>query len=110
MAGIAHEVAEHIEARQTMTTFRIETLRTLSAGLSNMTEDTALRKVLSDLADDFRFSDPISGAATADIEQELENSLRELSGKLSGGNATLEEVQKLRKLLEQQNTLCKAGK
>ena len=96
-----------IEVRQTMTTSRIETLRTLSAGLSNMTEDTALRKVLSDLADDFRFSDPVSGAATADIEQELENSLRELSGKLSGGNATLEEVQKLRKLLEQRNALLR---
>ena len=109
-ADIAHEAAERIEVRQTMTTSRIETLRTLSAGLSNMTEDTALRKVLSDLADDFRFSDPVSGAATADIEQELENSLRELSGKLSGGNATLEEVQKLQKLLEQRNALCKAGK
>ena len=109
-ADIAHAAAEHIEAQQTMTTSRMETLRTLSAGLPNMTEDTALRKVLSDLADDFRFSDPVSGAATADIEQELENSLRELSGKLSGGSVTLEDVQKLRKMLEQRNALCKARK
>ena len=64
----------------------------------------------SNPAEDFRFSDPVSGAATADMEQELETSLRELSGKLSGGSVTLEDVQKLRKMLEQRNALCKARK
>jgi hypothetical protein len=109
-ADVARDVVQKSEESQKAVTSRMMQMRTLSAGLPAMAEDSALKKALADLAEDFRFSDPVSSDATADVEKELESKLREVSGKLTGGSMTLDEVQTIRKLLAQRNVMCKAGK
>lgn len=109
-ADVARDVVQKSETNQKAKVSWMENMRTLSAGLPAMAEDSALKQALSDLAEDFRFSDPVSSDATADVEKELESKLREISGKLTSGSVTLDEVQTIRKLLAQRNVMCKAGK
>ena len=109
-ADVARDVVQKSETNQKAKVSWMENMRTLSAGLPAMAEDSALKKALADLAEDFRFSDPVSSDATAAAENELESKLREVSGKLTSGSVTPDEVQTIRKLLAQRNVMCKAGK
>ena len=109
-ADVARDVVQKSETNQKAKVSWMENMRTLSAGLPAMAEDSALKKALADLAEDFRFSDPVSSDATAVAENELESKLREVSGKLTSGSVTPDEVQTIRKLLAQRNVMCKAGK
>lgn len=109
-ADVARDVVQKSETNQKAKISWMENMRTLSAGLPAMAEDSALKKALADLAEDFRFSDPVSSDATAAVEKELESKLREVSGKLTSGSVIPDEVQTIRKLLAQRNVMCKAGK
>jgi hypothetical protein len=70
------------------------------------------KKALHDLADEFRYSDPVSSEALKDIESELENQVGELQNVVIA-----EDIEKIITLankinitLTERNRLCKLGK
>ena len=85
-------------------------LRSLSASLPSLTEDPSLKRALSDLAERFRFSDPVGSTATADIEYKLKCDLQSLSEKVSNGLADETTIKSIQNDLAMRNEICKANK
>lgn len=53
-------------------------LQSMTAALAGQCEDSELKKLLQKVADEFRFSDPVSADATMALESELKNQAREI--------------------------------
>jgi len=64
-----------------------------------------MKKSLDDLAEAFRFSDPVSSDATQKLEMKLEVLLDELQE-----NCTADMAKKIENVLKERNQLCKLNK
>ena len=88
------------------------TLRSLVYPLPEMCSDEAVKKKLQNLADEFRYSDPVSADALRDIEKELEEMVAELQIAVSEDNTV--EINsltvKINATLTERNRLCKLNK
>ena len=87
-------------------------LRSLIYSLPSQCEDTEANKVLQELSDDFRYSDPVSSTALKDIETDLENMVAQLQTAVTSENKTdiLSLAKKTKTLLTERNRLCKLNK
>ena len=90
----------------------ITTLRSLVYPLAGRCADTDAKAVLTELADEFRYSDPVSGDALKTVETELETAVAVLQEVVSAGTAEqiTNECGKVSKLLAERNRLCKLNK
>jgi hypothetical protein len=88
------------------------TLRSIVYPLADMCSDENAKKALQDLADEFRYSDPVSSESLKDIESELENQVGELQLAVTEGKAEniLSLCKKIKITLTERNRLCKLGK
>jgi signal transduction histidine kinase len=88
------------------------TLRSIVYPLADMCSDMKAKKALHDLADEFRYSDPVSSEALKDIESELENQVGELQSAVTEGNVEYIILfsKKIKTTLTERNRLCKLGK
>ena len=90
----------------------MQSLQALSAGLADQCPDESLKKDLQKLADEFKYSDPVSSDATIAMEAELGTQLQELKNAL--GNGDMETARsfcgKLLSGLSERNRICKLGK
>lgn len=88
------------------------TLRSVVYSLPAQCEDSEANKVLQELADDFRYSDPVSSNALKDIETDLENMVAQLQIAVTDENKTniLSFAKKTKNLLTERNRLCKLNK
>lgn len=111
-ADMARNEVERIEEEQIKNTETIKNLRIRSANAVNMTNDSILKKELEKLADDFRYSDPMSVGPVAEIDFNIEITFSELEKELNAGNAdsALSVCQKLRTDISQRNIICKNSK
>lgn len=87
-------------------------LQSMSASLVKQCEDEETKKVIQNIADEFRFSDPVSNDQTKEIEGELKTQLSEIQkAVIDGAN---EDVVKLCKqisvTLAERNRICKLEK
>ena len=62
------------------------TLRSLVYPLAGKCSDPEAKKALTEMADGFYYSDPVSGSALKTIESELEEMVSELLAVVSNGN------------------------
>lgn len=87
-------------------------LQALSASLAGQCGDEGLKKALKELADDFRYSDPVTSENTAEAEAELKNGVRDLQQALGEGDTEGAEALcgKLRERLKERNRLCMLNK
>ena len=96
-------------ARITVATkmFRLE----ISSVVDNC-QDAQLKKALEKLAEDIRFSDPVSSPATEAAEAQLFDEMRLLKGlvELNQVENSLTQIRKITNLLAERNRLCKAFK
>ena len=110
-ADAAREEVERQEERVIRDTSAMQGLRARSAALAGACPP-ALAGPVGKLADDLRFSDPVSSPATASLEGELGALLDRLEGAVAAGDG--EQVQDLCRqagqLLDQRNRLCKLNK
>lgn len=87
-------------------------LRAATDSLPGKCGDVETKRMLSDLAEAFRYSDPVSSDALKNIEAELEAGVCELKEAVERGNS--DEISKLCSkavgLLEERNRLCKRSK
>ena len=103
-------VRQDVQVKQTTSNMR--SLQAVSAGLADQCSDEALKKDLKKLADEFKFSDPVSSAATSALEADLDAQLRELKNALGNGDygTAKSYCDKLLSGLSERNRICKLGK
>ena len=109
-ADIARDEVQRVEFEQKKDTSAMTSLKSISASLIPLTSAVALQKQLEQLAEDFRYSDPVSSDALTTVETELSSMLNQLQNHLEQNTATSEEITALQKKLAQRNALCKANK
>lgn len=90
----------------------ITTLRSLVYPLAVRCNDADAKAALTELADEFRYSDPVSNDVLKTIETELETAVAKLQEAVSAGNAEqiTGECRKVSELLTERNRLCKLNK
>lgn len=87
-------------------------LQSLTASLPGMCQDAELKKILQDLADDFKYSDPVSSEGTKEAEAELKFMVNEIQRALVDGDTKAVQSFCLRAKagLVERNRVCKLGK
>ena len=103
-------VRQDVQVKQNISNMR--SLQAMAAGLPGQCSDEFLKKDLQKLADEFKFSDPVSSPATAAMEMELGTQLQQLKGALNSGdyNTARTFCEKLLSGLSERNQACKLGK
>lgn len=111
-ADMARDTVTEIETVQTVNTQFIRKIRIKSQQLVDKTNDTALKKELEKLSNNFRYSDPISSSATAEYEVKLDNLFNELESAVVYRNSVDASAlcSKINIVLEDRNILCKMNK
>lgn len=110
-ADIAREQVEKIEYSQKADTSLMDSLRTRSAALVGRASDPQLKKCLEKLAEDIRFSDPVSSSAIVIEEQTLMIAFDKLEAAVaSNDESAVQECSKVQEALEVRNAACKSGK
>lgn len=86
-----------------ITYFRLDIAR-----LADKADDEAVKKQLSKLAEDVRFSDPVSSEPLKEIEEQLEMEAHKLENMLGGNKEQcLAQIKLLSDLLVNRNRMCK---
>lgn len=108
----AREEIEKQDIKIKADTSCIMTLRSTINTLSDQCHDRDSKKALTDLADEFRYSDPVSNAATKTIEAELESSVSELKKVITDGtnDQVMSACRKVSSILAERNMQCKLNK
>jgi hypothetical protein len=90
----------------------VTTLRSIVYPLADICSDENAKRALQDLADEFRYSDPVSSELLKDIESELENQVGELQLLVTEGKTEniISLCKKIKIILTDRNRLCKLGK
>ena len=88
------------------------TLRSIVYPLANQCPDPNGKKALEQLADEFRYSDPVSSEALKPVENDLQVLVSELQNAVSSGNITqiTSLCGKISTVLTERNRLCKLNK
>ena len=108
-------IRDEVERQDTVLKADVTAMRALqskTASVAAQCQDAPLKKVLTSLAEQFRFSDPVSSDALIDIEENLTGLVEEL------GNAVLDKdfeaartlCAKASTLLADRNRMCKLNK
>ena len=87
-------------------------LQSLSAALTDQCEDEDLKKSLKKLAEDFRFSDPLTSEQTSALEAELKTGLGDLQQAITDGDTENAKTlcKKLQDSLRERNRVCAVNK
>lgn len=92
--------------------FNIRELQSISASLVDQCDDEELKKKLVKLADDFRYSDPLTSDKTSALETEMQTKIGELQQAITDGdtNSAKELCEKLAGSLRERNRVCAINK
>ena len=87
-------------------------LRSLSAALVGQCGDEALKPTLQKIADEFRYSDPVSSESTRELEEEMKAQLGDIQQAIVEGDADGAKVLcgKLMGSLAERNRVCSVNK
>lgn len=111
-ADIVRDEVEHQDAKLKTRVSAMRTMQVKANGLVNQCNNPELKNELKKLAEDFRFSDPVSSEALVDIETSLSACLDELRCRLNAGDVESSNLlcQNAKSMLEERNRLCKLNK
>ena len=103
---------EKIDVQQKADTDEMVALRSKANALVGLCSDEQIRKLVEKLAEDFRYSDPVSNEAVMQLEAELKVLLNDLQEALVDGNAEAAEklCGKCRVQLAERNRICRLNK
>ena len=108
----ARDIIEENEAVMERVTKATKMFNLNIASVLDLCSDATVKKELEKLAEAFRFSDPVSGEATEDIENIIMEKLENL--KLNIASLSTEDdinsVNEIKNLLNERNRICKANK
>lgn len=110
-ADIARQTVQKIEQTTKADTSLMMSLRTRSSQLVNRTNDPALKKELERLAENIRYSDPVSSAVITGEEQRLVSALTQLeSAVINSDSRAIEMCKNVQIALDDRNAACKMNK
>ena len=111
-AEAARTEVERIENDKKNSTASMKQFGVLSAGLADRCSDPEAKRAVTRLADALRYSDPVSGPATAAAEEELGALLNELRSAVASGDAASVQsvVNTAMNVLDERNRLCRLNK
>lgn len=108
-------IRDEVERQDTQLKKDVATMRALqskAAALPARCEDDAAKAALEKLAEEFRYSDPVSAPALTDLETDMAATMEELSAAVTDGDnaAVLALCKKISATLAERNRLCKLNK
>lgn len=108
-------IRDEVERQDTQLKKNVATMRALqskAAALPARCEDAAAKAALEKLAEEFRYSDPVSASALTDLETDMAATMEELSVAVTDGDnaAVLALCKKISATLAERNRLCKLNK
>ena len=108
-------IRDEVERQDTQLKKDVATMRALqskAAALPARCEDAEAKSALEKLAEEFRYSDPVSAPALADLETDMAAIMEELSAAVTDGDnaAVLALCKKISATLAERNRLCKLNK
>lgn len=111
-AGFAAEIVSNVDAKIATETAFIKTMTVESQNLVNRANASMLKKQCKKVYDAFRYSDPMSSVALADIEQRIKEEFDALTDAVIADdlNATESSVKELIRLIAERNNKCKVLK
>ena len=111
-ADATRDEVERQEVKVETDTTCMTKLRSQVYPLAGRCADAEAKAALSELADEFRYSDPVSSDALKTIETELETAVAQLQEVVATGDAgeISNACKKVKELLAERNRLCKLNK
>ena len=108
-------IRDEVERQDTQLKKDVATMRALqskAAALPARCEDAEAKSALEKLAEEFRYSDPVSAPALTDLETDMAATMEELSAAVTDGDnaAVLALCKKISATLAERNRLCKLNK
>ena len=108
-------IRDEVERQDTQLKKDVATMRALqskAAALPARCEEATAKAALEKLAEEFRYSDPVSAPALADLETDMAATMEELSAAVTDGDnaAVLALCKKISATLAERNRLCKLNK
>lgn len=108
-------IRDEVERQDAQLKKDVATMRALqskAAALPARCEDTMAKAALEKLAEEFRYSDPVSAPALTDLETDMAATMEELSAAVTDGDnaAVLALCKKISATLAERNRLCKLNK
>lgn len=108
-------IRDEVERQDTQLKKDVATMRALqskAAALPARCEDATAKAALEKLAEEFRYSDPVSAPALTDLETDMAATMEELSAAVTDGDnaAVLALCKKISATLAERNRLCKLNK
>lgn len=87
-------------------------LQSLTAALPNQTDDVELKRTLQKVADEFRYSDPLTSNETESLEDDMKHQISNLQQALIDGDADDAKrlSLKLLDILRERNRICSVNK
>ena len=108
-AEVSKETAEKVDVKTKASIAVIKLLRARAESMAQTCTRAELKQALSSLAEEFKYSDPVSSEATSAAESELTKLLDELSSKLA--DADEEQIKQvcsqISNKLKERNLLCR---
>lgn len=107
-AESVRDEVERQDARLKMDTGSMRRMQAVAAGLADICADSELKTLVKGLAEQFRYSDPVSAEATAELEQMLEMQLNDLKRILRDGDCETakELISQIADALAERNRCC----
>ncbi len=111
-ADIMRDEVERQDAQLKTDVKAMRALQSKTASLAGLCADEETKKALTDLAEKFRYSDPVSSDATAALETDLTAAVDELQAAVvDSDNAAAKQLcVKIEAALAERNRLCKLNK
>lgn len=111
-AGFAAEIVSDIDDKIATETAFIKTMTVEAQNLVNRANASMLKKQCKKVCDAFRYSDPMSSVALADIEQRIKEEFDVLTDAVIADDLTATEsgTKELLKLIDERNIKCKNSK
>ena len=111
-ADVTREEIERQDVQIKRDVSKMRELQSLGNSLANNCKDESLSPALKNLAEELRYSDPVSSDATAEIEAELKRLLTELQAALLDEDTAAAKslCQQAQTTLAERNRICKLNK
>lgn len=111
----ADMVRDEVESQDAALIKNVSAMRTMQATtamLANQCTNEAVKKELGKLAEEFRFSDPVSNDQTEELETQLTNMLIDLRTMVSNGQTeqVIALAASISSTLKERNFICKTNK
>lgn len=107
----ARDIVEKQEAETAKKTRNVTQFRLSVDNIIDICKDAELKKQLTSLADDIRYSDPVSAPELEEIEKKLIGAVDELKDLVAGGDGkAVEKISEIKTMLVDRNRQCKAYK